>query len=249
MSESPCRTIKKKEKKVKQENKGKHKIQNKTYKEREKKWKDAFGDPEEDSSDSSSSDEKPNFVPSGNLKKGTAMMKKGVELKYLPPKEAAKPEKKYRIYVFKDSVEKRVLHLHRKDHFLFGKDRKVADINLHHVSISSQHAVLQYRQKTKKNIMGETTRKILPYLIDLDSSNGTFINKEKMVPRKYYQLLAKDVITFGKSTREYVFIPQDEVLIDYKEEAVYTKSGIELLRLKQDKEDPKSQKEEDLWEL
>lgn len=64
-----------------------------------------------------------------------------------------------------------------------------------------------------------------PYLIDLDSANGTFINNKKIDSRKYVELLEKDVIKFGFSSREYVLLHEnskDEAQDDdVKEEEVY----------------------------
>lgn len=48
-----------------------------------------------------------------------------------------------------------------------------------------------------------------PYLIDLDSANGTYINNKKIDPRKYFELLEKDVIKFGYSSREYVLLHEN----------------------------------------
>lgn len=42
------------------------------------------------------------------------------------------------------------------------------------------------------------------YVIDLDSINGTYLNNKRIEPRRYYELLEKDVIKFGYSTRDYV---------------------------------------------
>ncbi len=38
------------------------------------------------------------------------------------------------------------LFVHRQSAYLFGRERKVADIPIDHPSCSGQHAVLQYRQ-------------------------------------------------------------------------------------------------------
>ena len=46
-------------------------------------------------------------------------------------------------------------------------------------------------------------------ITDAGSSNGTFINGEKLEPRRYYQLLQKDCVKFGASTREYVLLAED----------------------------------------
>jgi len=255
-----------KDRRVKQEKtrvKKEKKPQNRVYPESHRRAQALRNKKDSDSDSEEEEVEKPNFVPSGALKKGTHLQKNGKDLKYLPPPEATKPNAKWRMYVFKDGDEKRVLHLHRKDHFLFGRDRKVCDIDLHHISISQQHAALQYRLRRKTTMEGETYSKIVPYIIDLDSSHGTKINNEKIIPRKYYELLSKDVINFGLSSRNYVFLMQDEVKIDYDEATVTNyakKSKVKLKEVEPEKKDfveigenkPKAVKEMDedeLWDL
>jgi pSer/pThr/pTyr-binding forkhead associated (FHA) protein len=49
-----------------------------------------------------------------------------------------------------------------------------------------------------------------PYLLDLESTNGSFINKIQIKPKRFYEVKHKDVIKFGESTREYVFLKEDE---------------------------------------
>ena len=39
--------------------------------------------------------------------------------------------------------------------------------------------------------------------MDLNSTNGTFLNKEEITPGQWYKLSDGDVIKFGCSTREY----------------------------------------------
>lgn len=53
---------------------------------------------------------------------------------------------------------------------------------------------------------GSTGKRVRPYLIDLESANGTFVNNKKIDPKKYVELLEKDVIKFGFSSREYVLL-------------------------------------------
>lgn len=48
-----------------------------------------------------------------------------------------------------------------------------------------------------------------PYLMDLNSTNGTMLNGVTIEPQKYYQLLPKDVLKFGLSQREYVIMHND----------------------------------------
>lgn len=42
--------------------------------------------------------------------------------------------------------------------------------------------------------------------MDLESTNGTILNGKKIEAARYYQLLSKDIIKFGCSDREYVFM-------------------------------------------
>ena len=45
-----------------------------------------------------------------------------------------------------------------------------------------------------------------PYILDLKSTNGTFINGERVPDSRYVELKAMDVLKFGESTREYVLL-------------------------------------------
>lgn len=77
-------------------------------------------------------------------------------------------------------------------------------------SLSKQHAVLQYRALPSKNQqIGEGPKlQCKPYLMDLGSTNGTFINGVRLDSARYYELRRGDVITFGASTREYVLLTE-----------------------------------------
>ncbi|KAI8831582.1 SMAD/FHA domain-containing protein [Chytridium lagenaria] len=132
---------------------------------------------------------------------------KGVLLKYSEPPEARKPTKHFRFYVFKGKEQIDMLKIHRQSAYLIGRDRIVADIPVDHPSCSKQHAVLQYRQVTS-----DDDKKIIrPYIIDLESANGTFINSEKLEPSRYYELKITDTITFGFSSREYMLMAEEIV--------------------------------------
>ena len=165
--------------------------------------------------------EKPNLEVSGKLAEETNTYK-GIEIKYAEPPEARIPKKRWRLYPFKGEESLKVMHIHRQSAFLLGRDRRVADIPIDHPSCSKQHAVLQYRlvNYTRKN--GTEGRHVRPYIIDLGAANGTFLNGKQIDPKRYYELMEKDVIKFGFSSREYVVLtdgadtselePQDSVL-------------------------------------
>jgi len=161
--------------------------------------------------------QRPNYGLSGLLAAATNM-KNGTVLKYHEPPEAKKC-KGWRIYVFKDGKEIDVLELGGQSSFLIGRDRTVADIPVDHTSCSSQHAVIQFRQVPHQNKRGEVTKVIKyktlweganmcvrPYILDLDSTNGTLLNGERVEGRRYVEIHSEDMIKFGESTREYVFI-------------------------------------------
>ena len=157
--------------------------------------------------------EAPNFGLSGALAKETNTVN-GVVLVYTEPVDKAPPPTtKYRLYVFKDGAllrDAEPLRVHRQSYYLFGRDRAVADVPTDHPSCSKQHAVLQYRFRTRfDEACGLEVQESTPYLMDLETTNGTFINGERLEPRRYYQLLQKDCVKFGASTREYVLLAED----------------------------------------
>eukprot|EP00093_Oithona_nana_P000951 00951.XXX_983_156_1 [CDS] Oithona nana genome sequencing. len=143
--------------------------------------------------------EKPSFELSGALMQDTNVFN-GVVIKYSEPEEARKPKRRWRFYVFKGEESLPVMHLHRQSAFLIGKDRKVADLPVDHPSCSRQHAVLQYRF---------VNNRVRPYIIDLGSSNGTYLNNQRIDPQKYVELMEKDMLKFGYSSREYVLLHEN----------------------------------------
>lgn len=54
-------------------------------------------------------------------------------------------------------------------------------------------------------------RTIKPYLLDLETTNGTTINKERLEPARYYEVLNGDVLRFGFSSRDYVMMNESAV--------------------------------------
>ncbi|KAF9925767.1 hypothetical protein BGZ67_008435 [Mortierella alpina] len=150
--------------------------------------------------------EKPNFGLSGSLAAETNTTVNGTLLKYNEPPEARKPNQKWRLYVFKGDKEIDLLHIHRQSAFLFGRDRNVVDIPIDHPSCSKQHAVLQFRQIVETDALGQAKRTTKPFVIDLESANGTFVNGTQIPPTRYYELKLSDVLKFGASTREFVLL-------------------------------------------
>lgn len=130
-------------------------------------------------------------------------------LKYHEPPEARKPQQGWRLYVFKGEEQVDLLHIHRQSAYLIGRDHGVVDIPLDHPSCSKQHAAIQYRSVTATNEYGDKSTAIKPFIIDLESTNGTKVNDETIPASRYYELKQSDVVKFGLSLKEYVLLHDD----------------------------------------
>ncbi|XP_014554967.1 hypothetical protein COCVIDRAFT_103649 [Bipolaris victoriae FI3] len=155
--------------------------------------------------------EKPNFKPTGALAKAANRVEgTKISLKYHEPAEARKPpsSQPWRMFVFKGDDVVDTIELWQKSCWLLGRSHEVVDYVLEHPSSSGQHAVIQFRyiQKTVEDEFGvkSTRGKVKPYIIDLESSNGTELNGEDLEASRYFELRDKDIIKFGGSEREYV---------------------------------------------
>nr|GEU68988.1 hypothetical protein [Tanacetum cinerariifolium] len=153
--------------------------------------------------------QKPSFELSGKLAAETNRVK-GVTLLFTEPPDARKPDIRWRFYVFKGGESLNdPLYVHRQTCYLFGRERRVADIPTDHPSCSKQHAVLQYRQVDKEQPDGMLAKEIKPYVMDLGSTNGTFINGNRIEAERYYELMEQDTVKFGNSSREYVLLHEN----------------------------------------
>ncbi len=154
--------------------------------------------------------QKPNYSATGRLAAESNTIKsadgQAIVLKYHEPSEARKspPKQAWRMYVFKASEIIDTIELSERSCWLFGREAAVVDFLVEHPSCSKQHAVVQFRYMEKRNEFGDKTGKVRPYLIDLESANGTVMNGEEVPPGRYLELRDKDVLKFGHSTREYV---------------------------------------------
>lgn len=152
--------------------------------------------------------EMPNFKVSGKLAQDTNQYN-GIVLKYSEPAEARIPSTNYVLYVFKGDDMLETIPIYRQSAYLIGRERAVVDIPTDHTSCSKQHAVIQYRQLVETNEFRETSQIIKPYLIDLKSANSTRINGKKIPKSRFVELKIKDVINFGFSSRDYVFMSEE----------------------------------------
>lgn len=156
--------------------------------------------------------EKPNFANTGLLAAASKAVVQAdgssVTLKYHEPPEARKPHPRdqWKLFVFKGPDVLDTINLSSRSCWLVGRDVTVADIAAEHSSLSKQHAVIQFRFVEKRNEYGDKVGKVRPYLLDLETPNGTLLNKEKVPESRFLELRDKDMIQFGLSTREYVLV-------------------------------------------
>lgn len=161
--------------------------------------------------------EKPNIGTTGRLAAMSNSVAQAdgssIVLKYHEPAEARKPPPRdqWKLFVFKGGDIIDTIELSARSCWLVGREMAVVDIAAEHPSISKQHAVIQFRYTEKRNEFGDKIGKVKPYLIDLESANGTILNDGKVPDSRYLELRDKDMILFGHSTREYVVMlaPKD----------------------------------------
>jgi smad nuclear-interacting protein 1 len=156
--------------------------------------------------------QKPSLAPTGLLAAASNSVFQSdgtsIVLKYHEPAEARQPPAKdeWKLFVFKGADILETIDLSKRSCWLVGREVAVVDMAAEHPSVSKQHAVIQFRYIEKKNEFGDKMGKVKPYIIDLESANGTLLNKEQLPPSRYLELRDKDMIQFGHSTREYVLM-------------------------------------------
>ncbi|KAK6865248.1 SMAD/FHA domain-containing protein [Apiospora arundinis] len=156
--------------------------------------------------------EQPNFGITGTLAAASNSIAQAdgstIVLKYHEPPEARKPSPKdaWKLFVFKGADIIDTIELSHRSCWLVGRELAVVDMIAEHPSISKQHAVIQFRYQEKRNEYGDKIGKVKPYLLDLESANGTMLNSKKIPDSRYLELKDKDLVQFGQSTREYVLM-------------------------------------------
>lgn len=204
---------------------------------------------------------------SGKLAKAANSLN-GVALKYSEPKDAKIPDKYWRLYVFKNgSITSEPLRIHRQSKLLIGRDEKVCDLPLLHHSISKQHAVIQFRLKSANKGKNQEESdvqhrsihenpQIVPYIIDLESTNGTFLNAQRLESARFVELREKDTLQFGESTREYVLLHSGSVLEGNEEDkqklrevlaGKTTETGVRRVQEKPMQPTEKESEKKNLW--
>eukprot|EP01097_Dermamoeba_algensis_P000163 TRINITY_DN105_c0_g1_i7.p3 TRINITY_DN105_c0_g1~~TRINITY_DN105_c0_g1_i7.p3 ORF type:complete len:259 (-),score=79.35 TRINITY_DN105_c0_g1_i7:3998-4774(-) len=161
----------------------------------------------EDEDEEEKKKEKPNFNVSGKLAAATNTVN-GVVLKFSEPNDACKPTKRWKLFRFKGTESLDPVPVYRQSAYLFGRERLVADIPLDHPSCSAQHALLQFRKVNVQSPNG-VIKVVRPYIMDLESTNGTLVNKKRVESSRFIELKECDVLNFGFSTRDYVLLHEN----------------------------------------
>lgn len=113
---------------------------------------------------------------------------------YKEPSWGAICEEKFAFEVIKNGSVIDNIDLTKKSFYVIGR-LPSCDVPMEHPSLSRHHAVLQYScGKSEQYPKGW-------YLFDLDSTHGTWINKNKVPAQKFHRIHVDYVLKFGGSTR------------------------------------------------
>lgn len=154
---------------------------------------------------------KPIYELSGKLSEQQRTTTSGIILKFSEPPDAKIPQdKKWALYPFKNDQALESIPLENASAFLIGRDRLVAQIPVDHLSCSNQHAVIQFRSVLVNDEKTGAQKKVTrPYIMDLESTNGTFLNGEQLPSLRYVELREKDCLKFGSSSRDYILLNEE----------------------------------------
>ena len=113
------------------------------------------------------------------------------------------------------------------------------DIQLEHPSLSRYHAILQFKA------VGSSDKPAGFYLYDLNSTHGTFHNKNKCFPKTYYRLRVGHMIKFGGSTRQLILQGPDEDTEKESELSVTELKEIATQKARKKQEEKRVQEKQD----
>ncbi|XP_005796002.1 nuclear inhibitor of protein phosphatase 1 [Xiphophorus maculatus] len=108
------------------------------------------------------------------------------------PSWAGKPPTGLHLDVMKGDKLIEKLIIDEKKFYLFGRNPDWCDFTIDHQSCSRVHAALVYHKHLKR-----------VFLIDLNSTHGTFLGHIRLEPHKPQQVPIDSTISFGASTRTY----------------------------------------------
>uniref|UniRef100_A0AAY4BKZ4 Nuclear inhibitor of protein phosphatase 1 n=2 Tax=Denticeps clupeoides TaxID=299321 RepID=A0AAY4BKZ4_9TELE len=108
------------------------------------------------------------------------------------PTWAGKPPPGLHLDVVKGDKLIEKLIIDEKKFYLFGRNPDICDFTIDHQSCSRVHAALVYHRHLKR-----------VFLIDLNSTHGTFLGHIRLEPHKPQQVPIDSTMSFGASTRAY----------------------------------------------
>ncbi|XP_056634617.1 kanadaptin [Diorhabda sublineata] len=155
--------------------------------------------------------------------------------------------KDYSFDVLKNGSIIENINLMSKPYWIFGRLLH-CDISMEHPTISRYHAILQYRKEpSQKDGTGF-------YIYDLDSTHGTFLNKNRLKPKVFVRIQVGHILKLGCSTRSYILVGPE---CDEEEESELTVTELkekraeeirkreeEALRIQKEVEEKKRRDEE-----
>ncbi|KAL5009147.1 hypothetical protein ScPMuIL_014728 [Solemya velum] len=151
---------------------------------------------------------------------------------YQEPSWGGITDKKFSFEVLKNGVLYRRgciidnIDLTQKSYFVFGR-LPSCDITMEHPSLSRYHAVVQYCNDPTESFEKGW------YLYDLDSTHGTWINKNRVPPNRFHRIRVGHVVKLGGSTRLNILQGPDD---DRDEESELTISEMKEQRERQKRE-------------
>jgi pSer/pThr/pTyr-binding forkhead associated (FHA) protein len=143
----------------------------------------------------------PDIIPSSKQQQQTTKIIEQIQKHdYIEPNWSSKPNPndKYYFECIKNGTILENIDLNEKSFYTVGR-YYTCDLILEHPSLSRFHAIIQYSN-------GEIDANYQKgfYLFDMNSTHGTMINKQKMVPKTYTYIKIGSCVKFGGSTRLYI---------------------------------------------
>lgn len=134
------------------------------------------------------------------VKKSPAEMiqENATPLPYKEPKWSGLPPHSYSLEVLKSGQIVETVNLNDKSYYVFGRLANLCDVVLAHPTVSRFHAVLQYR------LNGDDRNPPGFYIYDLESTHGTFLNKQKINTNTFIRVHVGHMLKFGWSTRNFI---------------------------------------------
>ncbi|XP_067317367.1 nuclear inhibitor of protein phosphatase 1-like isoform X3 [Anolis sagrei] len=117
------------------------------------------------------------------------------------PSWAGKPPQGLHLDVVKGDRLIEKLIIDEKKYYLFGRNPDLCDFTIDHQSCSRVHAALVYHKHLKR-----------VFLIDLNSTHGTFLGHIRLEPHKPQQIPIDSTVSFGASTRAYTLREKPQTL-------------------------------------